>query len=129
MPTLIDHERERWGHMTRRQLHTRLRRITVPVKLDNFLHLSREYHDTEMWQLAIARADELGEHRLADLWRESLNEFNQQLREAVVAARTTTMEAQRVEVVRRGTLKSIPTVARKKTEPKVRVIRIKGRKS
>ena len=54
MPTDMNHERMRWSSMTFAQLEQRLRKITVPNKLTNFIHLCREH-----WNDPLKRGDRL----------------------------------------------------------------------
>lgn len=56
----INHERMRWGSMTRGQLVTRLGRIRDPQKLRNFHQLAWENNETMLIEAAIACGDTLG---------------------------------------------------------------------
>jgi len=59
----LSHERHRWGYMTERQLATRLRRITDPIKLGNFIELACE---REAWGLLVAARSRAG--AIASTW-------------------------------------------------------------
>lgn len=67
MPSTMDHERHRWGTMSEEQLERRLRKITVPDKLRNFITLAAEMDNHYLLGRARTRALELGLEDLANL--------------------------------------------------------------
>lgn len=73
MPSDMSHERYRWQRMTQRQLVTRLNRITVRQKLENYLLMCSEQGEEVLWDLAITRAVSLGYFDIADHWRSRLH--------------------------------------------------------
>lgn len=54
------HERLRWVEMTRPQMQTRLRKITIPLKLECFIQVATELQALALRDLAMRRADDLG---------------------------------------------------------------------
>ncbi len=56
----LQHERQRWTQLDRRQMQIRLRKITIPRKLECFIQVAIELQALALRDLALRRADDIG---------------------------------------------------------------------